>query len=91
MIVLRSTLSKMDSSQQQVALLIRNPQSHRADCNISVPLDSTIAELKAILQQKYEGNPGPTEQTVCIAAATVLYRQKSSFQSFGAPSPPLTA
>ena len=54
----------MSDSDKQVALLIRNPQSHRADCNISVPLDSTIAQLKLILQQKYEGNPAPAEQTV---------------------------
>ena len=54
----------MAETGKQVALLIRNPQSHRADCNISVPLDSTIGELKAILQQKYEGNPAPAEQTV---------------------------
>ena len=75
----------MAESGKQVALLIRNPQSHRADFNISVPLDSTIAELKTILQQKYEGNPAPAEQTVRIG----VHARTASLESiFGSPPPP---
>lgn len=50
---------------EQVSLLVKS-SSNRSDCIMKVPLDSTIAELKEILHRDYEGNPAPSDQTVCL-------------------------
>ena len=52
------------AAPEQVSLLIKSSLTNRSDCSITVPLDSTIAELKDILHRDYEGNPAPSEQTV---------------------------
>lgn len=48
--------------EETTRLLIKNPS--RPDKAVVVQLDATIAQLQQLLQQQYDGNPDPADQTV---------------------------
>lgn len=54
------------AAQGEAQFVIKNGSGSKPDVHISAQLGGTVAELKAIIQREYPGNPAPSEQTVNV-------------------------
>lgn len=56
----------------QAQFMIKNGSGNKPDVVIWAVLGSSVAELKAVIQRDYPGNPAPSEQTVGRAMPHIL-------------------
>ena len=54
----------MAAASGEAQFVIKNGSGSRPDVVIRAVLGGTVAELKAVIQRDYPGNPAPSEQTV---------------------------
>ncbi len=56
----------MAAQGEEAEFIIKNGSGSKPDVRIRAQLGSTVAQLKAIVQRDYPGNPAPSEQTVSL-------------------------